>query len=353
MNSLREIIREIDVKYLFPCIEDLVKNGLDLSRFSVDDSKPSRQDITQFILNWFKYIGISADECRDWMIEFCLDVLSPISTSSLSQIRHSTKSNIKYIYRSDVAIDCGCKNNPFKAACKQKCPIYNEMLIKYQERLEREAKRIYELEKSAQQFQLVEPPKLKDKYKEQFEKAIEFIRSKMDEGIVNEKIVKMLNEEGFKSRTGKKWTGSILRVELKKHFNIDKDLYRDKAEEAYNIAVSLLKEGASKSEVVNVLNERGFKTRTGRKWSSAILCNKLKLHSKVELPAVKSDYISIKEQFKDQFEEALKLAQEYANEGIMNSEIVKRLNDKGFKTRTGKNWTTTILYYELKKNEYQ
>ena len=277
LKTLKKILKNIDKKYLFPCIKALVTNGLDLTRFSNEDLSPSRQDITQYLLTWFKYIGISADECRDWMIEYCLDVLSVISSSSLSQIRHSTKSNIKYIYNSDVPFDCGCENNIFKAACERNCPVYNEMLDKYKERLEREANKKYEIERSEKDYRIIiEPPKLGEKYKDQFEKALEFVRCKIKEEIVPEDIVKMLNEQGFKTRMGKKWTCGILSIELKKNFNIEKKMYTAQFEKAFNIAYNLVKEGIAKKDIVNLLNERGFKTRTGRKWSSAILQNELK-----------------------------------------------------------------------------
>ena len=127
LNRLRKMLTENNEKYLFPCIRDLVANGLTLERFTNEDNIPSRQDITQYIAAWFKYIGLSSDECREWMIEYCIGLLSVISSSSKSRIRHSTKCNIKYIYKSDVSFDCRCEKNRFKALCEPKCPIYEEM----------------------------------------------------------------------------------------------------------------------------------------------------------------------------------------------------------------------------------
>jgi len=127
LNRLRKMLTENNEKYLFPCIRDLVANGLTLERFTNEDNIPSRQDITQYIAAWFKYIGLSSDECREWMIEYCIGLLSVISSSSKSRIRHSTKCNIKYIYKSDVSFNCRCEKNRFKAPCEPKCPIYEEM----------------------------------------------------------------------------------------------------------------------------------------------------------------------------------------------------------------------------------
>jgi len=42
-------ISEVNDKNLFPCIKDLVVNGLSLDRFSSEDSIPNRQDITKYL----------------------------------------------------------------------------------------------------------------------------------------------------------------------------------------------------------------------------------------------------------------------------------------------------------------
>jgi hypothetical protein len=222
LNSLKEILKSKEENSLFVCINDLVLNGLTLSRFVAGERKPSRQDITQFILAWFKYIGISADECRDWMIDYCLDMLSVISSSSLSQIRHSTKSNIKYIFNSDVIFDCSCENNIFKALCKQNCPVYNEMNQKYRERMEREAYKTYEIiTRPPKPEVILPPPSVKEKYIDQFEKALEIARNYRKQGYRIKKIVELLNDQDFKTRTGRKWTYPLLQIELKK-LNITK-----------------------------------------------------------------------------------------------------------------------------------
>ena len=216
LNTLRELLKSKDQNSLFACINDLIVNGPSLSRFFGEERKPSRQDITQFILAWFKYIGISPEGCQDWMIEYCLDVLSVISSSSKSQIRHSTKSNIKYIYRADVAFDCGCENNVFKAQCDPMCPVYKEMSDKYKERIVREANRTYEIIHRDPRPEIVlPPPSVKEQYKDQFDKAIEFIDNCVKQGHKIKKIVELLNDQDFKTRTGRKWTYPVLHIELK------------------------------------------------------------------------------------------------------------------------------------------
>jgi ribosome-binding protein aMBF1 (putative translation factor) len=64
---------------------------------------------------------------------------------------------------------------------------------------------------------------IKDEYKDQFEKAIEVAQHHLKQWVPKKKIVNLLNESGFKTRTGKKWSYSTLANELKKlNRNIDK-----------------------------------------------------------------------------------------------------------------------------------
>jgi hypothetical protein len=200
----------------------LVENGLDLEKFSNEGGIPSRQDITQYIAAWFKYLGISADECREWMNEYCIGVLSAISSSSISQIRHSTKCNIKYIYRSDATFDCGCENNRFKALCEPKCPIYEEMTHRAKESKASTIDESYKTRSGYRVAREIAPrnQSIKDEYKSQFEKAMEVAQHHLEQRVSKKEIASLLNDSGFKTRTGKKWSYSILANELKK-------LYRD------------------------------------------------------------------------------------------------------------------------------
>lgn len=217
LKRLKEILGQDAGKHLFSCIKDLVTNGVSSARFSSEDSMPSRQDITQYVAAWFKYIGISANDCRDWMIGYCVEVLTAISSSSNSRIRHSTKSNIKYIYKSDVVFDCGCENNVIKASCDQNCPVYNTMSDKYKERKVRAAKQSYEPERKPKHYGVgIETLSVKERYSDQFKKALEIVKDHVRKGVSNQDIVTLLNDTGFKTRTGRKWTVSILHSELKK-----------------------------------------------------------------------------------------------------------------------------------------
>jgi hypothetical protein len=58
---------------------------------------------------------------------------------------------------------------------------------------------------------------------------------------------------------------------------------------------------------------------------------------------------SKKEKYNEQFAEAMKLAMDMNNMGKKKKNIANSLNELGFKTRTGKSWSLSILNIELKK----
>ena len=217
LNRLRNILIENAAKNLFPCIRDLVANGLTLERFSIEDTIPSRQDVTQYIAAWFKHVGLSSDECREWMIEYCIDIPSAISSSSKSQIRHSTKGNIKYIYGSDVTFDCRCEKNRFKAPCEPECPIYEEMAEKAKESEAASIVESYDTRAKQSVAAEITPiePSIKDRYKDQFAKALVVAQHHIEQRVPKKDVVDLLNAGGFKTRTGRKWSYSTLGNELR------------------------------------------------------------------------------------------------------------------------------------------
>jgi len=218
LTTLRTLLAENADRYLFPCIVDLVTNGLRLEQFGNDDRVPSRQDVTQYLVAWSRYAGLSADECKEWMIDYTTDMLSVISSSSKSQIRHSTKGNIKYIYSSEVAFACMCEHNKLKAACESTCPVYEEMTLEAEKAQMESAAERYEIKIPDKIEAEVEPINLsvKEKHKEQFEKAMVIAKNQWKKSIPNREIVNNLNASGFKTRTGKNWSTSTLCSELKK-----------------------------------------------------------------------------------------------------------------------------------------
>jgi len=55
-----------------------------------------------------------------------------------------------------------------------------------------------------------------------------------------------------------------------------KAIYRDQFETALQLALDEIKKGTKKKLIVEILNEQGLKTKTGRKWTYSILRRELK-----------------------------------------------------------------------------
>jgi len=64
---------------------------------------------------------------------------------------------------------------------------------------------------------------------------------------------------------------------------------------------------------------------------------------------VGTERLSAKETYKDQLEKALEIMEDHIKKGVSKQDIVTLLNDRGLKTRTGREWTYAILGAELKK----
>ncbi len=283
IERLTKILDEAQKQKIYACIQDLLSNGIVRERFKAGESFPSRQDVTHFILAWLKHIGVPADSCRNWMIRYCERELSQISSSSPSRIRHSTKSLIKYIYRSeDVSFDCGCEQNKLKAACEPNCPVYDEMKNKHEIRM----KLLHDA------VNYVRPPiqpsaepilQVRERYKEQFEKAMDVVREHLNQVSSVDEMTRYLNDQGYKSRTGKSWTVATLRREAKMHnirfprktdekvkaYEALKDQYRAQYQDGVKLMAKLYKEGVQISEIFDALEAQGYKTITGRKWTES------------------------------------------------------------------------------------
>ena len=197
---------------VYPCIRDLVENGLDLARFSAGELKPQRQDLTQYLAAWSRHAGLSEEQSRSWLVDYCALRLASISSRSPAAIRHSTKSNLRYIYRSAVPFLCQCAANPFRAQCRQDCPVYADMQAKL---------RAQAAEALKPKSYIPQPPPvpvevqpLKEAYREQFETGVRLALDEVKKGTKLPRIVELLNRRGLKTRTGRKWLYSTLRNEL-------------------------------------------------------------------------------------------------------------------------------------------
>ncbi len=204
LTRLKTLLSDLGTEKLYPCIQDLIQNGPAMGRFAAGDRTPQRQDITQYLAAWCRHAGLLPEECREWLIDYCVTRLAPISKTSIGGIRHSTKSNVKYIFRSEVSFLCDCEDNPFRAHCSVNCPVHDEMQAKLAERRERAANVTYEV----QRREPVAPVpfiSVKEKYKDEFQAALQFIRQELEKGTKSKVVVKSLIDGGFKTRTGREW----------------------------------------------------------------------------------------------------------------------------------------------------
>ena len=210
LKVLDALLGERGPDTLYPCIRDLVEHGLDLTRFAAGEMRPQRQDITQYLAAWSRHAGLSEEESSAWLVDYCAAVLTVISRRTPAAVRHSTKSNLRYIYRSAVPFICHGANGPFRAHCCPECPVYADMQVK------REAKA---LELAQPRPMRVPTPMIvvvsvKVANREQFQAGMRFALEESRKGGKNRHIVKLLNERGLKSRTGRTWTEGILCKEL-------------------------------------------------------------------------------------------------------------------------------------------
>lgn len=211
LQRLNKVVAgETDV--LFPCIQDLVTNGLVLSRFTEGTPAPNRQDVTHYLAAWFRFAGLEERACRDWLVVYCVDMLASMSKTSPSGIRHSTKSVVRYIYRSGVPFACQREENRFKAACHKGCPAYEG--IPGQATAEKtEVQAPTPLPRM--ELPAIPIPPVKDVYRDQFEVAMDIIMREVGKGTTRNQILEILHQQGLKTRTGRKWNGPTLSREIK------------------------------------------------------------------------------------------------------------------------------------------
>ncbi len=212
LAALTEMLHDRGIDAIFPCIRDLVENSLNLSRFSTGDPVPNRQDITQYLAAWCSHVGLSEEACRSWLTEYCAAMLAPISKTSAAGIRHSTKSNVSHIYRSGTTFVCGREKNRFRANCSRDCPVYAAMQAGPSNMQQRELSTIHN--ESPAKTALPTVSSVKEVYRDQFQAALQLVRGEIVKGAKKKPILVLLNERGLKTRTGRKWTSAILSAEI-------------------------------------------------------------------------------------------------------------------------------------------
>jgi hypothetical protein len=197
-----------DGALVYACLRDLLEHGLVETRGSQAVARPSRSEITHYLAKWARSIGLPQEACLEWLTAYALGELAAISTSSPGAIRHNTEGIVKYIYRSGYPFNCGKEQNPVHCRCDPQCPIYHQPPAP--------------LRKPGAPSAAApgsEPPqwigRVKDHYREQFEKSLLVIREMHAAGQKPARIVERLNAENLPTKTGRKWAASTLAQILK------------------------------------------------------------------------------------------------------------------------------------------
>jgi hypothetical protein len=214
LDRLTMLLGESGREAIYLCIGDLVVNGLQASRFAPSDHVPNRQDVTQYLAAWCRDAHLSEDACRAWLCDYAVSTLSSLSNSSPSGIRHSTKSNVKYIYRSDRPFICEREGNGFRAECSKSCRVYSEMAIKAATTT---ADSLAAMDhRHAVAPEITSVPSVKEVYREQFRSSMQLVSRELSKGTKKTGILDLLKQQGMKTRTGREWTYGILVSEIQK-----------------------------------------------------------------------------------------------------------------------------------------
>ena len=211
LNELNTLLGEHGKDTRYPCIRDLVEHGLDLTRFAAGELTPQRQDITQYLAAWSRHAGLSEEASSAWLIAYCVALLAALSRGTPAAVRHSTKSNLRYIYRSAVPFLCRGANNPFRADCRPDCPMHADM----QARLLAKASELAQPRPVRPPAPVIEEVlSVKAVYLEQFQTGMRLALDEDRKGTKLPRIVELLNGRGLKTRTGREWKKGVLRYEL-------------------------------------------------------------------------------------------------------------------------------------------
>jgi hypothetical protein len=195
-------------------LADLVVCGPRLEEWPSDPAKPNRMVLTEFLARWLKFAGLSQEDCQQWLLAYCCEVLAQYAKSSPSAIRHGTKATTRYVYRSPFPFDFEAMVDDRPEIVFPGQPAYVPILQKWRAELD-DAKRIARESYRPPEFPPALPP-VKERYREQFENALALARQQREKGARLEIIVKMLNDQGFLTRTGRRWNIGTLVNSLKK-----------------------------------------------------------------------------------------------------------------------------------------
>jgi hypothetical protein len=173
-------------------------------------SRPSRSDITHYLAEWARSVGLPQEACLEWLTAYALGVLAAISTSSPGTIRHNTKGIVKYVYRTGYPFNCGKEHNALQCRCDPQCPVYHQIQVPPPKPAAVPAAADAEGNGLPQGV-----GRVKDHYLERFEKSLLVIREMRAVGQKSTEIVERLNAENLPTKTGRKWTNQILSQTMK------------------------------------------------------------------------------------------------------------------------------------------
>jgi hypothetical protein len=184
-------------------LEDLLLLGPRFDEWKLGALRPNRVLLTEMLLWWAKNVGLSAEESLEWLMPYCCEVLALTSKSGPSAIRHGTKANTRWVYKSNFGFNFEEFVGQMPEAAFQNTPPYMPIFARWWELLA-EAKQKARDSYVPPVFLPVLP--VKKRFREQYEKSLAFARQKEAEGLALREIMELLNTQGMPTCTGRKWT---------------------------------------------------------------------------------------------------------------------------------------------------
>ena len=194
-------------------LEDLVLNGARYEQWALPQGVPYRMMLTEFLARWLKAAGIPQEQAVEWLLEYTFLALAPFSKTGPSGIRHGTKANTRWVYNSDFSFDFDAiASHPQGPEWAGK-PAYMPVFARWHDLLPLEKQKARE--RYAARPQVYIPRSVKERYREKYQQGLTIAREKQVAGEKLEEIVILLNEAGYPTRTGRKWTRGTLYTALR------------------------------------------------------------------------------------------------------------------------------------------
>jgi hypothetical protein len=207
LTMLKGFVEPKGVASIPAWLEDLILAGPRLELWKPPDGRVNRMMLTEFLARWMKNAGMAEEEAVAWLLPYSCEVLAAYSQSGMSMIRHGTKANVRWVYKSNLRFDFDDIARVAAADNPHDLPAYMPVARIWYDRLWEEKDR-RRREYVPPVFEPFIP--VKKRHREQFEKALALARQKQAEGESCRVIADLLNEQGLLTKTGRKWTQSIV-----------------------------------------------------------------------------------------------------------------------------------------------